>query len=99
MSNNDITTYRLFKELEAYRLKFGITIEKMAFLAGVTKLAYKNWKNHATIPKAEREPRLRDLVLHYQQQEEKMKRYNNAPKKSNMMPKGNKPKKLRKSKK
>lgn len=39
-----------------------LPIEDVAFMIDVTPLAYKNWKNHGSIPQSEREPDFRKVI-------------------------------------
>lgn len=59
---SEITVVRLFWQMEALRVRLGVNIPNMAFMLGVTLLAYKNWKNHGTEPRAHWEPKFRDAI-------------------------------------
>lgn len=59
---SQITTVKLFKQLEALRVLVKVSIDDLAYAIGVTPLAYKNWKNHDAVPDSVREPDLRKQI-------------------------------------
>lgn len=67
----EITTLKLFNELEALRVKTKVTIDTAAFLMGVTPLTYKNWKNHGAVPSALHEPAFREAIKYCKKLEAK----------------------------
>ena len=58
---SQITTVKLFNDLEDLRKDAQVPIVEVAALVGVTQLAYKNWKKGA-VPRSEKEPGLRYAV-------------------------------------
>ena len=58
---SQITTVKLFNDLEDLRKDAQVPIVEVAALVGVTQLTYKNWKKGA-VPRSEKEPGLRYAV-------------------------------------
>ena len=62
MRKNEITVVTLFNQLEALRVLMRLSIEDIAYMMDVTPLAYKNWKNHDSMPQSDREPSFRKTI-------------------------------------
>ena len=58
---SQITTVKLFNDLQDLRKDAQVPIVEAAALVGVTQLAYKNWIKGA-VPRSEKEPGLRYAV-------------------------------------
>ena len=70
---NEIAVVTLFGQLEALRVLMKLPIEDVAYMMAVTPLAYKNWKNHETVPMAEREPDFKTIIKRLENRYKKKK--------------------------
>lgn len=64
--HESLETVKWFRRIDKLREETQTTIDEMAFLCGVTPLAYKNWRSHNTTPRVDRLQRFKELIEHFE---------------------------------